>query len=111
MYKVGINEEEVLLRFILRIKLTNYGHLKRRRKIGWNGSIIRWTDGGLEVAGDVARRHQRPKCGQGYTSSSSTCDDLYMEETRIITITIGYDDPFNLYCAYSEFMFVGVFVT
>ena len=53
------------------------------------------------MAGEIARRHQRPNCGHGYISLSFTGDDLYLEEIRIITITIGYHDPCNLFCSYS----------
>ena len=90
---------------------TKYDHLKRKGKIGRIGSIVHWIDSGLDVAGKIARRHQRPNCGHGYTSLSFTGDDLYFEEIRIITITIGCDDPCNLFCPYSVYVFVCVLVT
>ena len=75
-----VTDGEGLLCFIKRIKLDKCGHWKRRpgsllphrrrttRKkprdrrqyVGWIDNIKHWTNGGLEVAGEIARRREQP---------------------------------------------------
>ena len=83
-----------------------------KKKVKWDGLVAssielmvdsKWLDklqgdtNDLTVAMAIHRYHDG--------------DDLYLEEIRIITITIGYDDPCNLFCSYSVYVFVCLLVT